>query len=45
MALGMDPFHDIFLLSSYAAWIAVGLGTERADRAQAEQVLVSDGSR
>jgi hypothetical protein len=45
MALGMDPFHDIFLLLSYAAWIAVGLGTERADRAQAEQVLVSDGSR
>jgi hypothetical protein len=24
MAVGNDPFHDIFLLSSYAAWAAVG---------------------
>jgi hypothetical protein len=45
MAVGMDPFHDIFLLSSYAAWVAVGLGSERADREQEAQVLVSDGSR
>ena len=22
MAVGSDPFHDIFLLSSYAAWAA-----------------------
>ncbi len=45
MALGMDPFHDIFLLSSYAAWVAVGLGTHRAASALEEQELVSDGSR
>jgi hypothetical protein len=45
MALEMDPFHDIFLLSSYAAWVAVGLGTERTTREDAERVLVSAGSR
>jgi len=45
MALGMDPFHDIFLLSSYAAWVAVGMGAERAASSLDEQVLVSDGSR
>jgi hypothetical protein len=45
VAVGVDPFHDIFLLSSYAAWVAVGRGTERAAREEAEQVLVSDESR
>jgi hypothetical protein len=45
MAVGMDPFHDIFLLSSYAAWVAVGLGAERATQKPEQQVLVSDGSR
>jgi hypothetical protein len=45
MAVGVDPFHDIFLLSSYAAWVAVGLGAERAEREEEQQVLVSDGSR
>ena len=45
MALGMDPFHDVFLLSSYVAWVLVGLGTERAAREQAEPVLISDGLR
>jgi hypothetical protein len=45
MALGMDPFHDIFLLSSYAAWVAVGLGAGRTEQELQEQVLVSDGSR
>ena len=25
MAVGSDPFHDIFLLSSYAAWAVVGV--------------------
>ncbi len=45
MALGMDPFHDIFLLSSYAAWIAVGLGTDRAASEPEKQELVSDASR
>ncbi len=45
MALGMDPFHDVFLLSSYAAWVAVGMGAERAASSLDEQVLVSDESR
>jgi hypothetical protein len=45
MALGMDPFHDIFLLSSYAAWVAVGLGTDRAASDRDEQVVVSGASR
>ena len=26
MLLGMDPWHDVFLLSSYAAWTLVGRG-------------------
>ena len=30
MAIGSDPFHDIFLLSSYAAWAAVGVSASRA---------------
>jgi len=30
MAVGNDPFHDIFLLSSYAAWAAVGVSASRA---------------
>jgi hypothetical protein len=42
MALGMDPFHDIFLLSSYAAWIAVGLGAHQAASQPEEAELVSD---
>ena len=29
MAAGMDPWHDIFLLSSYAAWMLVGRGFDR----------------
>jgi hypothetical protein len=45
IAVGMDPFHDIFLLSSYAAWVAVGLGADRASAEREEQALVSDGSR
>ena len=27
--IGTDPFHDIFLVSSYAAWFAVGHGLDR----------------
>jgi hypothetical protein len=37
MLFGMDPWHDVFLLSSYAAWIVVGLGAGRrpaTDRAR-----------
>jgi hypothetical protein len=45
MAVGVDPFHDIFLLSSYAAWVAVGLGVARASTEREEEVLVSDASR
>lgn len=30
MAVGNDPFHDIFLLSSYAAWAVVGVSAARA---------------
>ena len=26
MLFGVDPWHDVFLLSSYAAWTVVGLG-------------------
>jgi hypothetical protein len=26
MLVGSDPFHDIFLVSSYAAWVVVGRG-------------------
>jgi len=29
IAVGSDPFHDIFLLSGYAAWVVVGLGVAR----------------
>lgn len=29
MAVGNDPFHDIFLLSGYAAWAAVGVTAAR----------------
>jgi hypothetical protein len=30
MAVGSDPFHDIFLLSSYAGWAAVGVSAAAA---------------
>ena len=26
MLVGSDPFHDVFLVSSYAAWVVVGRG-------------------
>ncbi|HET6667657.1 MAG TPA: hypothetical protein VFG98_10290 [Intrasporangium sp.] len=45
VAVGVDPFHDIFLLSSYVAWVAVGLGVDRSSTEREEEVLVSDGSR
>jgi hypothetical protein len=32
IAVGSDPFHDIFLLTGYAAWAAVGLGASRGGR-------------
>ena len=42
IAVGMDPFHDVFLLSSYAAWVLVGRGLDEAAPVAAE---VSAGSR
>ena len=32
IAVGPDPFHDIFLLTGYAAWAVVGLGASRGAR-------------
>ena len=29
MLVGGDPFHDVFLLASYAAWVLVGHGVTR----------------
>jgi hypothetical protein len=45
MAVGQDPFHDIFLLSSYTAWVAVGLGADRSSSGSEEKLLVSDELR
>lgn len=45
MAVAVDPFHDVFLLSSYAAWVAVGSGTDRAGSGRRDEALVSDASR
>jgi hypothetical protein len=38
IAVGPDPFHDIFLLSGYAAWTVVGLGASRSEEAQRRDV-------
>ncbi len=40
MLLGMDPWHDVFLLLSYAAWTLVGRGF---DAIPARQVPSADG--
>ena len=32
MALSMDPWHDVLLLTSYAAWVVVGAGAEKVAR-------------
>ena len=32
IAVGSDPFHDVFLLTGYAAWAVVGLGASRGGR-------------
>jgi hypothetical protein len=34
MAVGSDPFHDVFLLSSYAAWAVVGVSAARTPATQ-----------
>lgn len=34
MAVGDDPWHDIFLLSSYAAWAATGISVARSSTSQ-----------
>lgn len=41
MAVGVDPFHDLLLLASYAAWVVVG----RAGDVAAVPETVSAGSR
>jgi len=41
MAVGVDPFHDLLLLSSYAAWILVGRAADSAPTSD----LVNAGSR
>jgi len=35
--VGSDPFHDIFLVSSYAAWIVVGRGFDSFQSPSADQ--------
>ena len=45
MAVGIDPFHDVFLLSSYAAWVIVGFGADRSASDLEAEELVSGGSR
>jgi hypothetical protein len=34
MAVGGDPFHDVFLLSSYGAWAVVGVSAARIPATQ-----------
>jgi len=42
VALAMDPWHDVFLLTSYAAWVLVGRGLEvAAPAATAAEVSAS----
>ena len=36
MLIGSDPFHDIFLVSSYAAWIIAGRGFVTLQNASAD---------
>ncbi len=41
IAVGVDPFHDIFLLSSYAAWVLVGRGLDEVAPVAAEVSVAS----
>lgn len=41
IAVGADPWHDVFLLSSYAAWVLVGRGLEERAAAGAEVSVAS----
>lgn len=43
IAIGIDPFHDLFLLGSYLAWLPVGRGSE-SQAADGRRVL-TDASR
>jgi hypothetical protein len=38
IAVGSDPFHDVFLLTGYAAWALVGAGVSGARREGQERV-------
>jgi hypothetical protein len=46
IAVGTDPFHDLFLLSSYAVWVLVGRGLDVPARSDTKRSgEVSAGSR
>ena len=46
IAVGVDPLHDVFLLSSYAAWVLVGRGLELPARTTTQRAgEVSAASR
>jgi hypothetical protein len=39
MLVGVDPFHDVFLLTSYAAWVVVGLSLRSSNTHGADAVV------
>ena len=43
LLVGSDPFHDVFLVSSYAVWVVVGRGFDALGRAEASGI--PSGSR
>jgi hypothetical protein len=45
IAVGVDPFHDVFLLSSYAAWVLVGRGLDAPAHRRERSSEVSAASR
>jgi len=45
IAVGVDPFHDVFLLSSYAAWVLVGRGLDAPAQRMERASEVSAASR
>ena len=45
IAVGVDPFHDVFLLSSYAAWVLVGRGLDAPAQPRERPSGVSAASR
>ena len=45
IAVGSDPFHDIFLVTGYAAWSAVGQGAARSRVTEHETFRCRRGER